>query len=167
MGSNCEDPVAAMQLLNAFYTDPVLANLLCWGEEGVDYVLDSDGMATVPEEMTGDDVVYKFEVRWETPNQFLAYIPKGQPADLWEQYDKMNAAAKRSLAEGFVFDNSSVQNEYIALTNVWEEYAAQLMFGFVDPDEKTPELVEKLKAAGLDTYMAEKQRQLDEWAAGC
>lgn len=165
MGSNCEDPVAAMQLMNAFYTDPVLANLLCWGEEGVDYVLDSDGMATVPEGMRGDDVVYKFEVRWETPNQFLAYIPKGQPADLWEKYDKMNAAAKRSLAEGFVFDNSSVQNEYTALTNVWEEYSAQLMFGFVDPDEKTPELVEKLKAAGLDTYMAEKQRQLDEWAA--
>ena len=165
IGSNCEDPVAAMQLLNAFYTDPVLANLLCWGEEGVDYVLDSDGMATVPEEMTADDMEYTLEVRWTTPNQFLTYIPKGQPADLWEQYDKMNAAAKKSLAAGFVFDNSSVQNEYIALTNVWEEYTVQLMFGFVDPDEKTPELVEKLKAAGLDTYMAEKQRQLDEWAA--
>ena len=82
-----------------------------------------------------------------------------------EQYVAMNTEAKKSLAAVFIFDPSSVQNEYIALTNVWDEYSSQLMFGFVDPDEKTPELVEKLKAAGLDTYMAEKQRQLDEWAA--
>ncbi len=165
IGSGCEDPVAAMQLLNAFYTDPELENLLCWGEEGVDYVLDENGMLTAPEGMELADVEYKLGVAWEMPNQFLTHIRSDFSADVWEQYDAMNTAAKKSLAAGFIFDNSSVQNEYIALTNVWDEYSSQLMFGFVDPDEKTPELVEKLKAAGLDTYMAEKQRQLDEWAA--
>ena len=49
LNQGCEDPVAAMQVLDAFYTDPILSNLAIWGEEGVDYVQTSDGHITFPE----------------------------------------------------------------------------------------------------------------------
>lgn len=165
IGSNCEDPIAAMQLLNAFYTDPVLENLICWGEENVDYVVDENGLAAYPEGKEYDDIEYKLGVSWEMPNQFISYISNTSSPDLWDQYNEMNSAAKQSIVSGFIFDNSSVQNEYIALTNIWSEYQPQLMYGFVDPDETTPELIQKLEDAGYETYVAEKQKQLDAWLA--
>ena len=160
ISSKTEDPVAAMQVLNALLTDAELSRLLCWGEEGVEYNLTEDGRLELV-----DAPAYDMNVEWEMPNQMIAGVLSVQSANLWEQYEQMNEAAVKSAASGFLFDNSGVQNEYIALTNVWQEYKMQLMLGFVDPDEVTPELVKKLEKAGLDKYMEEKQRQLDEWAA--
>ncbi|RHP36344.1 ABC transporter substrate-binding protein [Lachnotalea sp. AF33-28] len=160
ISSKTEDPVAAMQVLNALFTDAELSRLLCWGEEGVEYNLTEDGRLELV-----DAPAYDMNVEWEMPNQMIAGVLSVQSANLWEQYEQMNEAAVKSAASGFLFDNSGVQNEYIALTNVWQEYKMQLMLGFVDPDEVTPELVKKLEKAGLDKYMEEKQRQLDEWAA--
>ena len=161
IGSGCEDPVAAMQILNALYTDPVLLNLLALGEEGIDYVRNEDGTVGLPEGVTADQIEYSLGVVWEMPNQFLAY----SAGDAWEKYNAMNTSAVKSPAAGFIFDNSSVQNEQVALNNVIAEYYKQIMYGFVDPAEAVPEMIAKLKAAGYDTYVAEKQRQLNEWAA--
>lgn len=33
LNQGCEDPVAAIQLMEVFYTDPVVSNLIIWGEE--------------------------------------------------------------------------------------------------------------------------------------
>ena len=38
-------------------------------------------------------------------------------------------------------------------------------FGTIDPAKKLPEFIEKLKAAGIEKVIAEKQKQLDAWAA--
>ena len=37
--------------------------------------------------------------------------------------------------------------------------------GLVDPETAIPEFVEKLEASGIDKIIAEKQSQLDAWAA--
>jgi len=39
------------------------------------------------------------------------------------------------------------------------------MTGSVDPESKLPEFIEKLKVAGIDKIIEEKQNQLDEWVA--
>ena len=160
IGANCVDPVAAMQILNALYNDPVLVNLIGIGEEGKDYVLHEDGTLGLPEDMSAEGIEYSLGVIWELPNQFLIH----SAAEQWDAYSEMNEASKKSLAAGFVFDNSSIESEYFALTNVYSEYRSQLMLGFVNPDEVVPELMEKLNAAGYDKYVAEKQRQLNLWA---
>ena len=49
--------------------------------------------------------------------------------------------------------------------NIYDEYIKQLMFGFLDPDVGIPEMVERMEAAGLNEYIAAKQKALDEWAA--
>ena len=98
------------------------------------------------------------------PNQFIARIWEGDSLDLWERMQNYNDNALASKAMGFVFDNSSVSAEYTALTNAYSEYQRQLELGFLNPDEGIPQLVEKLKAAGLDAYIAEKQAQLNAWA---
>lgn len=64
----------------------------------------------------------------------------------------------------FPFDNSAVASAYTALTNVYKEYVLALTYGFTNPDTGIPELVEALKSAGLDDYIAAKQEALDAWA---
>ena len=81
------------------------------------------------------------------------------------QEQNYNDNALASKAMGFTFDNSNVSTEYTALTNAYSEYQKQLELGFLNPDEGIPKLVERLKAAGLDDYIAEKQAKLNEWAA--
>ncbi len=161
---NCEDPVAAMQVLNLFYTDPDISTLICWGEEGVEWKETEDGHITFMDGIDAQNSEYYNNVNWQMPNQFLARIWEGDSLDLWERMQNYNDTALASKAMGFTFDNSDVSAEYTALTNVYSEYRDQLELGFLDPETGIPEMVERLKAAGLDDYIAAKQEQLNEWA---
>lgn len=165
INQNCEDPIATMQVLNAFYTDPVVSNLIMWGEEGVDYVMTDDGHITFPEGVSSENSEWNHTMNWLLPNQFIAHIWEGDSLDLWERTEKFNEEAIKSKALGFSWDNSDYASEYTALKNVYDEYAKQLMLGFLDPEVGIPEMEAKLEAAGLNEYIAAKQAALDEWAA--
>ena len=49
------------------------------------------------------------------------------------------------------------------LNNVVSEYSSSIDCGAADPTTAIPEFNEKLYAAGLQTVMDEKQKQLNEW----
>ena len=66
---------------------------------------------------------------------------------------------------GFAFDSTTITTELTAVTNVYEEYQKSLEYGFVDPEVGIPEMLEKMNNAGLAKIIAEKQAQLDAWAA--
>lgn len=160
-----EDPVAAMQVFNALYSDEYLSNLIVWGEENKDYVVTDDGHITFPEGVDANTSEYFHTVNWLLPNQYIAHVWVGNSLDLGEQTTAFNNNAPKSKALGFMFDNSKYAAELTALTNVWKEYEKQFLCGFVDPEKTIPELEDRLKSAGLDEYIAAKQKQLDEWAA--
>lgn len=164
INQGCEDPVAAMQVLNAFYTDEYLSNLLIWGEEDVDYVVTEDGHITFPEGTDANNSEYYHTMNWLLPNQFIAHIWEGDPLDLWERMEVFNSEAPQSKALGFTFDNSEYAGEYTALNNIYDEYKKQLMFGFLEPEAGIAEMVKKMEAAGLNDYIAAKQAALDAWA---
>ena len=114
--------------------------------------------------MTAENSEYYNNVNWETPNQFIAKIWEGDGLDIWDRMEKFNSESVKSIALGFSFDNSAVSSTYTALTNVYEEYVKALFYGFTDPETGIPALLEKLKAAGLDDYIAAKQEALNQWA---
>ena len=61
-------------------------------------------------------------------------------------------------------DNSSVSAEYTALQSVLAQYETLLEWGFAgDIDATIEEFNQALYKAGLQAYMDEKQRQLDEF----
>ncbi len=165
INSQTKDPVAAMQVLNLCYTDERVAKLLCWGEEGKEYVYTEDGHLTFADGVDASNSEYFQNVNWQMPNQFIAGAWEGDPLNIWENMQEFNDNAEATKAMGFTWDNSEYSAEYTALVNVYNEYQAQLELGFVDPDVAVPEMLEKLKAAGLDTYMAAKQEALNAWAA--
>lgn len=159
------DPVAAVQVMNELYTDPELSTLLIWGEEGTDYVTEDDGHIHFPEGVDSQNAEWYHTMNWELPNQYLCPVWEGDPLDLGSKTMEFNANADTSLAMGFTFDNTEYTAEYAALQNIYDEYAKQILYGFLDPVAGTAEFNDKLKKAGLDEYIAEKQKQLDAWAA--
>ncbi|QJD82834.1 ABC transporter substrate-binding protein [Cohnella herbarum] len=158
---NSSDPDKAMQLMNLLYTDKEIVNLLTNGVEGKHYVKNEDGTIQTPEGVT--DTGYQFN-QWEIGNNALSAVWKGTAPDIWEQMRAFNKSATFSKALGFTFDSNSVKNEVAAVTNVVNQYKVGLETGTLDPST-LGDFNGKLKSAGLDKIIAEKQKQLDVWAA--
>ncbi len=166
INSNTDAPEASMVVLNSFYSNPVLTNLVLWGEKDKDYVVTKDGHVDFPDGVTKEtSEYYNLLPAWALPCEYTTLVRKGSPIDLWEQTIKFNNTSAKSKAIGFSFDSSRVSAEYTALTNVWLEYANGLLFGQVDPAVGIPELQKRLKDAGLDKYIEAKKSALDAWAA--
>ncbi|MBQ7657968.1 MAG: ABC transporter substrate-binding protein [Butyrivibrio sp.] len=165
MNQATEDPIAAMQVLNALYTDPVVANLACWGQEGVEYVVNSDTSIKWPDGINADNSEYYPNVLWLMPNQYAAHVWEGDPVDVGEQTAAFNDECPvKSKALGFTWDNSEYVAEYTALQNAYEEFGPQVVYGFTDPETGLKQLNDALYAAGLEEYMNAKQAALTEWA---
>lgn len=165
---NAGNPEKAMELLNLMYTDPTLVNLLCYGIEGENYVVkDAEkGIIGYPEGMDAQTRTYDNTLGWTWGNMLIGYTWEGDDPDVHDQMVEFNNSAKRSKALGFTFDPTNVQNETTACANVAAKYTIGIESGALDPDEALPKFQKELKEAGIDTIIAEKQRQLDEWAAG-
>ncbi|MDR0656205.1 MAG: ABC transporter substrate-binding protein [Treponema sp.] len=159
---NARNPEKSMQMINLLYTDPVLVNLLNYGIEGAHYVKNPDGSIRYPDGITQETAGYVLDMGWEVGNQFLLYVREGSPLDLWKQLQDFNNSAEFSPAMGFNFDNTPVLTQVAALTALAYQYQRSLETGSVDISV-LDEFNARLKQAGLDEVIAEKQRQLDAW----
>jgi putative aldouronate transport system substrate-binding protein len=94
---------------------------------------------------------------------FSSYLGKLDPADRNEIVLKNNETAIPSNLLGFSFDPEPVKTEIAACTNVYSELGIPLNCGAIDPDTNVPKFIEKLKAAGVDKIISEKQKQVNQW----
>lgn len=165
IAQNSENPEKSMEVLDYLYGSPELMNLLIWGEEGTDYVMEDEenGIINFPEGVTADNVGYSLNLGWELPNQFIAHKWTGSDPQLWEKMEEFNDTAKESTAVGFFFDNSEYDNQIAALSNVVKQYSISLNSGSADPEVYLPQFLEALEQAGIDDLIAAKQEQFDKW----
>lgn len=166
IAQNSEHPDKAIQFLNLLYTNADVANLLAWGIEGKHYVKTEDGHITFPEVVDATNSGYNLVQGWLVGNQFITDVWEGDDLNVWEKMDEFNKSATVSKAMGFTFDNAPVKTEYAACSAVLTQYRVALECGAMDPDQTLKEFNDALYAAGLQKIMDEKQKQLDEWAAG-
>lgn len=159
-----ENPEASMKFLDLMYGDAELVNLLDWGIEGKHYVKVSDNVIKYPEGVTMLTNGYNLNMSWLFGNQFLSYVFESEDPDIWQKMKEFNEQAIKSKAMGFTMNPESVKTEIAAISNVIAQYYLVLETGSVDPDKVLPQFIEKLKDAGIDKVIADKQRQLDEWA---
>lgn len=161
---NSEKPERAVQVLNEIYTNPDLANLFINGLEGKHYefVDKEKGIVNYPEGVNASNTGYT-SLPWAWPNETISYIWEGLDSDIWDQIQEFNKDATVSPAKGFAWDNTEVQNEVTACANVVAKYAFGAGVRFPDPETTIPKFLDELKAAGADTIIAEKQKQLDAW----
>lgn len=153
-----ENPEAAVAFMNLMWTNADIMNLLVWGVEGRDYEVNDEGEAVLLESkqyQSGD---------WWFGNQFLAYPAEGNGGDFRELALADMLAAEMSPYYGCVVDTNGIANEITAVSNVLTQYEPALESGTADPATVT-EMIDGMKAAGLDTILAEYQAQLDAWLA--
>ncbi len=165
IAKNSGDPERAMMFLNLLYSDAELINLIDYGIEGKHYEVKSDNVIGFPSGVDSSNATYNPNFGWMWGNQFLSYVWEGDAPTVWEEQDAFNKAAKKSAAMGFSFTVDPVKTEAAAIQNVKDQYKIGLENGTLDPVKYLPEFISKLKAAGIDKVIAEKQKQLDEWAA--
>lgn len=144
-----------IELMN---TDVELYNLMVFGIEGKHYKKAGDNrVELIP------DAGYYPNKAWSFGNQFNAYLQPGQDDDVWEKTIELNNSAKPSRILGFIFDQEPVKAEIAQTMSVVDEFTPALWTGSVSPDKYLQEFLEKLKVAGADKIIEEKQRQLDAW----
>jgi putative aldouronate transport system substrate-binding protein len=160
---NCTNTEAAMKYLNLIYTDADMMNLISWGVEGEHYIIQDDGLANFPEGVNATNSGYIHSMGWLFFNQFITHVWAGNDPNLWDNIRKFNNEAYKSAALGFTFDPANVSNELTAVQNVYDEYQKSIEYGLVDPVSGIAEMNEKMKAAGLDKIIVEKQAQLNAW----
>lgn len=167
VSSTCENPEAALKFLNLTYCDEDLINLIVFGIEGRDYVINEDGSIQPPEGYESTSVPYPgYYILTGNWSMGKTYRQTGTTQEDVEWNVKSAEEAKVSPAMGFTFDNSKVKIQYTAVTNVINQYYAALDCGSVDPDTELPKFIQALKDAGMDDIVAAKQEQLDAWLAG-
>lgn len=159
-----QNPEKSMMFINLLYTDKELVNLLNWGIEGEHYVKTSGDIINYPKGVDVKTVGYNTgNISYMFGNQFLNYVWPNQLPDIWKQTDEYNKKAKKSVALGFTFDSTPVKTEVGAVNNVLQQFKAGLETGTLDPVKTLPEFNSRLKAAGIEKIIVEKQKQLNDW----
>ena len=157
-----------MELIELLNTNDELYNLLQWGEEGVDYTWDEDG------EKQNVEGKYFFNYNeWQIGQ---SYDPDFARSDFKNSKARAESQEKAcqvvfdadltadpSPVTGFEFDPSPVKTELANCAAIITEVIPVLNNGAADPAELLPQFQQRLKDAGIDNIIAEKQAQMDAW----
>ena len=166
IASTTDVPEAALKFLDLTYTDKDIVNLLIYGIEGRDYVMNDDGTVSYPEGEDSTTVPYTAQLSCGTLGNFFNMYPTAGTSSeslAWEQ--KQNEEAKTSPAMGFTFDSSKLNTQYTAVKNAISQYLPGLLCGSVDPDTELAKFQQALQDAGYQDILNAKQEQLDAWKA--
>ncbi len=158
-----EEPEAAIRFLNLLYNSSELMNILTWGIEGEDYVTLPTGEIDYPEGLDPSTVEYH-NADYLLGNQFLDAPWAGNGGDFRARALEVNENAQISPYLSFALDVSALGDQITAIGSVVDEYTPNLISGYYTP-ELYQQFVEKLEAAGAQTYIDACQTQLDAWAA--
>lgn len=164
IASTSKKQEAAMKFLNLTYSNKDVVNLLVYGIEGQDYVKTDKDHLKYPNGKDSNSVPYTAALSCGIiGNQFNQYSLEGQSTADLKLMENENKNSAMSKAFGFTFDSSNVKTEYSAVMNVINQYLPGLNCGSLDPNTELPNFIKKLKEAGMDTIVKEKQKQLDQW----
>ena len=161
------EPEAAIKFLNLLYTaDSGLGNLLSWGIEGRDYVINEDGCADYPEGVTAETVPYHIaDFLYGSRMNVTPWA--GNDPDLRQIQEESNQTAEISPYLGFTLDNTGLEATLTACSNVFEKYKTTILSGSCSQDYDTyyQQFLDELTASGIDELVSAYQSQLDEWLA--
>lgn len=163
--SSSRNKERALMFLELVNTDAYVNNTLNYGIENRHYVKKGDNLLAFAPGLDANTSGYVPNAFWEFGNQFLNYFMTGQNTKKWDLFEAYSHAAAPSKILGFNFDAEPVKTEIAAVTNVRRELYPAIATGAADPEVYLPKMIEKMKQAGLNKILAEKQKQIDAWLA--
>lgn len=149
--TNPQDYVDFWELV---YESQETYNFFTYGEEGIDYTLDENDRITV---LTTPS---PFLESWVTCHTDYMYFSSNISDEAIEEYKAWDDNKALMKSNGFIFDTAPIAETVTQLSAVYSEYVAPVLLGISDNYD---EMLNQLKAAGLDEYVAEYQRQFTEF----
>lgn len=146
----------ALKFLELINTDSKFRDMCAFGVEGDHF------------EYLEDGTVKRLRDDWTWPSYtqgtfFILSNQEGTDPNQWEEVKQQNEEAFASVCLGFALDITDIQNEIANCQTIWDKYKYDMLTGASDPDVAVPKCISELKAAGLDTVIAEAQKQIDEF----
>ena len=160
---NTISPELAMRVLNLFYTDADIMNLLSYGVEGIHYKKLNNGFITYADKEKKNLFLNN---AWNMPNQFITYVWEGNDKNLWENLKKFNEESIQSCELGFNFDFSEVAAEYASVREIYKTYSVILENGLVNPEDGLQHMLQEMRENGLDRILALERKQFANWEKG-
>lgn len=159
VSATSKNPYRVMRFLEILYTDPEVSNLLIHGIEGKHYTkVGENTIEKIPN--SGYDLM---DIQYTMGNVFLNYLTTSEDPEKLEKYHAFNEEAISSVTNGFVFDNSAVELEQVAVSGVKSQYRNQAVLGAVDTETILAEYAARAKEAGIDKIVDELNRQYKEY----
>lgn len=158
--NSATEPEAAIKMMNLMYTDSKINNLLAWGIEDVDYVVE-DGIARYADGKDANTTAYH-TIDFIYGNQFLIVPWEGNVANLRELAKAEMDTAPVSTFLGFSCDTSGISSELSAVINTLNEYGPSIDCGLASEDDYAA-FLEKMDASGLPKIIDTYQAQLNAW----
>lgn len=165
VAAQSKNPERALMYLDLMATDEQLFNTFVLGIEKKHYVKTGPKAVDFAPGLDASSSTYNPGIGWAFGNQFLEWLKPGIPENVWEETQKLNESAKASPLLGFSFDPEPIKTEMASCKAVIDEFINGLDTGSIDPEKNLPQMLDKLKAAGADKVIAEKQKQVDAWKA--
>lgn len=163
IAGNTANPEASFTLLQAFYMDEDICNLLLWGIEGENYVVNEEGKADFPEGVTleNDTWTVGFVAGWALPNMMNGMLPYSSLDGHNDAIKAYDAEAEISGCMGVVFDSTSVADQYTACINAYNKYYNAILSGAMETESTLAQFKAELEASGEADVIAAKQAQID------
>lgn len=166
----CERPDKAMQAINYIYANDEANWIIQYGLEDVSYEVLEKSEEGFQIRMLSDDITslpyYNPYGLWGNQFHYPAVYPT--PANrnmLLGDFEKSVSPDRIAAFNGFSLVQDSIATEVASVATVIEQYDRSFNAGALDPARALPEFINALKAAGIDTIIAEAQDQMDEFMA--
>ena len=136
--------------------------LFClYGEEGKDWKLDENGrLVTLSETARGDGYFYE----WMFRNANYQVFSQEVSDEYIETYKHWDDEAIPSAMLGFAFNNEGFEAIETACNEAFKKLEP-ILRGYADFETEYPKAIAELEAAGINEYVAEVNRQLEEFLA--
>lgn len=151
------NPEGAMKFLNWMYKSQDNYLFALYGVKDKDYKV-VDGRI---ERITKSDFFYEWMFRNENYQLFAPEIDQAY-IDEYKSWDDQAIEAK---SIGFRFNNENVKEIETAVGEIAKKDLDPILYGFSDYEKEYPKAIQKLKDAGIEKYIAEVQKQMDEFLA--
>ena len=161
VSSTSKNKERAVMFLNLLNTDAKLMTMMNYGLEGVTYTTNADGTISF---ITEARALYN---PWRNGMGNVRLLPptEAEGVTYWDDFTAYYNTAKPLPYGAFIFDGTEVETELAALTNVYSQYAFNLMSGAVDPATELPVFLKALDDAGMQDVIDAANAQLTEYLA--
>lgn len=154
---SAQNPIGAIKFVNWLYTSQENYMFALYGPEGENYTVENDRIVLKDPSFGG----YFYE--WMFRNANYQMFTTDVTDEFIELYSHWDENAIESDVMAFHFDNTNVKNEATAIGELINTQLMPILCGYVDYDEAFPAVQQQLKDAGIDRYMEEVNKQLEEY----